>query len=200
MQRKSLAPVSASTMNSRQSLAASRQSLAPGKMSGGRATLSGRKSSFGGRQSLAPGSRRSTLAPGSKQMEDPRNVKDKAFIRASQQRVIEFLVANNYERQISQKMLEAPATKDFLHILQFLYNKIDPKFQLGPNVGEEIPAIFKRLRHVHFAHLGVPFPTFLRLLLTRCVAGIRSTSARATCRLSGRLTRGRRCLARWCGW
>lgn len=92
--------------------------------------------------------RRSTLAAGgpTKQMDDPRNVRDKGFIRQSLHRLIEFLVENNYDRQISPKQLEAPTTKDFLHILTFLYNKIDPKFVLGPNVAEEVPAIFKRLR------------------------------------------------------
>jgi SMC interacting uncharacterized protein involved in chromosome segregation len=93
-------------------------------------------------------SRRSTLAASgsAKLLEDPRNVKDKTFIRTSLQRLIEFLVENNYDRQISQKQLEAPATKDFLHILNFLYNKIDPKFQLGPNILEDVPLLFKRLR------------------------------------------------------
>lgn len=55
--RKSLAPVSANSMNSRASLAPGRASIAPGKMGGGRTTLSGRNSSFGGRQSMAPGGR-----------------------------------------------------------------------------------------------------------------------------------------------
>ena len=170
--RKSLAPVSGSALNSRAAIA-SRQSLAPVKqtVSNSRSTLGGRSSSIGGRQSLAPSGRyfvylsswyavhssicfvyrRSTLAAsGSAKLEDPRNVKDKSFIRASLQRLIEFLVENNYDRQISQKQLEAPATKDFLHILNFLYNKIDPKFQLGPNIVEEVPLLFKRLRSIHF--------------------------------------------------
>jgi SMC interacting uncharacterized protein involved in chromosome segregation len=30
--------------------------------------------------------------------------------------------------------------------LTFLYNKVDPKFQMGPNYVEEVPQIFKRLR------------------------------------------------------
>ena len=92
--------------------------------------------------------RRSTLAAAgsAKQLEDPRNTKDKAFIRTSLQRLIEFLVENNYYRQISQKQLEAPATKDFVHILTFLYNKIDPRFQMSQNYVEDVPLIFKRLR------------------------------------------------------
>ena len=45
---------------------------------------------------MAPG-RRSTLAAGgpTKQMEDPRNVREKGFVRQSLQRLIEFLVENN---------------------------------------------------------------------------------------------------------
>jgi SMC interacting uncharacterized protein involved in chromosome segregation len=87
-------------------------------------------------------------------MEDPRNVRDKNFIRNSLQRLIEYLVENNYDRQISPKQLEAPTTKDFLHILTFLYNKIDPKFVLGPNIAEDVPAMFKRLRYTQRHYSG----------------------------------------------
>ena len=92
--------------------------------------------------------RRSTLAAGgpTKQIDDPRPVKEKSFIRSGLQRLIEYLVENNYDRQISQKQLESPSAKDFLHVLVFLYNKIDPKYVLGPNTADEVPAIFKRLR------------------------------------------------------
>eukprot|EP00960_Hanusia_phi_P064326 765764-Hanusia_phi.AAC.2 len=176
--RKSLAPVSASSLNSRSSLAP-RASLAPGKASLGRqSTLGGfgtRKSSIGGRQSMAPGGRRSTLAAGgpSKQMEDPRNVKDKTFINAAKHRLIEFLVENNYDRQISLKQLDAPTTKDYLHILMFLYNKIDPKFQLSQNIAEDVPAMFRRLRYPfnvsksHLQAVGSPhaWPSLLASLV-----------------------------------
>lgn len=170
--RQSLAPVSSNALNSRASLASGRASIAPGKMMG-MTKLGGRNSSFGGRQSMAPG-RRSTLAAGGpiKQMDDPRNVREKGFVRQSLQRLIEFLVENNYDRQISPKQLEAPTTKDFLHILTFLYNQIDPRFVLGPNVAEEVPAIFKRLRYPfnisksHLQAVGSPhaWPSLLAAL------------------------------------
>lgn len=168
--RQSLAPVSSNAMNSRASLAPGRASMAPGKIGGG----GKRQSSFGGRQSMAPG-RRSTLAAGgpTKQMEDPRNVREKGFVRQSLQRLIEFLVENNYDRQISPKQLEAPTTKDFLHILTFLYNQIDPRFVLGANVAEEVPAMFKRLRYPfnisksHLQAVGSPhaWPSLLAALV-----------------------------------
>ncbi len=121
--RKSLAPISGSTLNARSSIAP-RASLAPAKMGVGRQStlgggLSTRKSSIGGRQSMAQAGRRSTIVSGStgKQMDDPRNVKDKLFLQNAKHRLIEFLVENSYDRQISLKQLEAPSTKDFLHIL-----------------------------------------------------------------------------------
>jgi hypothetical protein len=137
-------------------------------------------------------SRRSTLAASgsAKLLEDPRNVKDKTFIRTSLQRLIEFLVENNYDRQISQKQLEAPATKDFLHILNFLYNKIDPKFQLGPNILEDVPLLFKRLRSI--PSLAALLFSFLKIY-PNCVSGIPLISAKAIFRLSEVPMPGPRC-------
>ena len=177
--RKSLAPVSANTLNSRNSMAPARASLAPGKMGMGRQSmLSGnmtsRKSSFGARQSIAQAGRRSTILGGGvgKQMDDPRNIKDKLFLQNAKHRLIEFLVENAYDRQISLKQLEAPSTKDFLHILEFLYKKIDPRFALSVNVAEDVPAIFKRLRYPftlsksHLQAVGSPhaWPSLLAAL------------------------------------
>ncbi|EKX45170.1 hypothetical protein GUITHDRAFT_152754, partial [Guillardia theta CCMP2712] len=106
-------------------------------------------------------------------MDDPRNVKDKAFINAAKHRLIEFLVENNYDRQISLKQLDAPTTKDYLHILMFLYNKIDPKFQLSQNIAEDVPAMFRRLRYPfnvsksHLQAVGSPhaWPSLLASLV-----------------------------------
>jgi len=176
--RKSLAPVSGNTLNARSSIAP-RASLAPAKMGVGRQStlgggLSNRKSSIGGRQSMAQAGRRSTIVSGGtgKQMDDPRNVKDKLFLQNAKHRLIEFLVENSYDRQISLKQLEAPSTKDFLHILEFLYRKIDPRFSLSANVAEDVPAIFKRLRYPftlsksHLQAVGSPhaWPSLLAAL------------------------------------
>jgi kinetochore protein NDC80 len=175
--RKSLAPVSGNSLNARNSMAP-RASLAPGKMGMGRqSTIGGmtnRKSSIGARQSMAQAGRRSTIMPGggSKQMDDPRNVKDKLFLQNAKHRLIEFLVENSYDRQISLKQLEAPSTKDFLHILEFLYRKIDPRFSLSQNVAEDVPAMFKRLRYPftlsksHLQAVGSPhaWPSLLAAL------------------------------------
>ena len=151
-----------------------RASLAPGKMGMGRPSVAtARKSSFGTRQSMAQAGRRSTMvAPGSKQMDDPRNVKDKLFLQNAKHRLIEYLVENSYDRQISLKQLEAPSTKDFLHILEFLYKKIDPRFTLSQNVAEDVPAMFKRLRYPfnisksHLQAVGSPhaWPSLLAAL------------------------------------
>ena len=176
--RKSLAPVSGNTLNSRSSMAP-RASLAPGKMAMGRQSILGggmthRKSSIGGRQSMAQAGRRSTIVAGGagKQMDDPRNIKDKLFLQNAKHRLIEFLVENSYDRQISLKQLEAPSTKDFLHILEFLYKKIDPRFSLSANVSEDVPAMFKRLRYPftlsksHLQAVGSPhaWPSLLAAL------------------------------------
>jgi kinetochore protein NDC80 len=175
--RKSLAPVSGNTLNSRNSMAP-RASLAPGKMGMGRQSVLGgsmtnRKSSIGARQSMAQAGRRSTIVAGvGKQMDDPRNVKDKMFLQSAKHRLIEFLVENSYDRQISLKQLEAPSTKDFLHILEFLYKQIDPRFSLGANVAEDVPLIFKRLKYPfnisksHLQAVGSPhaWPSLLAAL------------------------------------
>jgi len=133
-----------------------------------------RKSSIGARQSMAQAGRRSTIVAGGagKAMDDPRNVKDKLFLQNAKHRLIEFLVENCFDRQISLKQLEAPSTKDFLHILEFLYKKIDPRFSLSANVAEDVPAMFKRLRYPfnisksHLQAVGSPhaWPSLLAAL------------------------------------
>ncbi|KAJ1471045.1 HEC/Ndc80p family-domain-containing protein [Baffinella frigidus] len=169
MLRKSLAPVNSSAANVRASIAPreGRQSLAPGKMNRMSIAGGGRASSIGARQSLAPG-RRSTLAgPGAAdKMEDPRSTKDKAWTKAANERIVEYLVSHNYDRQISPKSLSAPTKKDYLHTLAFLYNKIDPLFEFADEKVEKaevaIIAMFKRLKYpisiskAHLQAIGAP--------------------------------------------
>lgn len=114
--RQSLAPPAG---NSRQSLGVSRQSIG-----------------FGRRSSIH----------GSTIVKDPRRIGDKAYKEQSIERLISFLAENGYGYPISPKLLHAPAHKDFMNILQFLYNRIDPNHKFPTQAYEdEIPILFKRL-------------------------------------------------------
>lgn len=99
-------------------------------------------------------------------MEDPRSTKDKAWTKAANERIVEYLVSHNYDRQISPKSLSAPTKKDYLHTLAFLYNKIDPLFEFADEKVEKaevaIIAMFKRLKYpisiskAHLQAIGAP--------------------------------------------
>lgn len=79
-------------------------------------------------------------------VKDPRRIGDKAYKEQSIERLISFLAENGYGYPVSPKLLHAPSHKDFMNILQFLYNKIDPKHKFPVQAYEdEIPILFKRL-------------------------------------------------------
>lgn len=115
-----------------------RQSLAPQGMSS-------RQSLGVSRQSIGFG-RRSSVHGSSAFVKDPRRIGDKAYKEQSIERLIGFLADNGYGYPVSPKLLHAPSHKDFMNILQFLYNKIDPNHKFPTQAYEdEIPILFKKL-------------------------------------------------------
>ena len=109
-------------------------------------------------------------------MDDPRVI-NKAFMKAAHERIIEYLVTHNYDRQISPKSLETPMKKDYLHLLLFLYHKIDPLFEFADEKAEKIEvqiiSMFKRLRYpiaiskAHLQAIGAPqsMPSLIACML-----------------------------------
>lgn len=93
--------------------------------------------------------RRSSVYAGArtKALKDPRPVTSKAFQQESIHRLIKFLSENGYEYAISPKLLTRPTGKDFLNIVRFLIQQIDPSFQFTGKHEDDIPAVFKALKY-----------------------------------------------------
>ena len=165
--RQTLGVLGSNTLNSRQSIGAGRvakdgdagprKSLGPGPLAGtGRPSLGGRPSLNGGRPSsaAAPGAapgrnslqrRASIYGAGPTVRADPRPLSDKAFQNSCMQKLITYLATHGYDRVLSPKLLSN--NKEFAHIVQFLFGKVDPGIRFAGKVEDEVPALFKRLRY-----------------------------------------------------
>ncbi|NP_001003863.1 kinetochore protein NDC80 homolog isoform X1 [Danio rerio] len=115
-------------------------------------TTSERRTSFFGKGIGAGGQRNSMFGSygGSEKMKDPRALHDKAFVQQCIKQLYEFLVDRGFPGSITVKALQSPSTKEFLKIYEFIYNFLEPSFQMPTaKVEEEIPRMLK--------DLGYPF-------------------------------------------
>lgn len=100
------------------------------------------------RQSIQPkDSKRKSTYGGSKNVQEPRPVKDKGYQTDVIHLLIEYLTENNYDRKISQQILMSPSGKDFFSICEFLFRRIDPSFSYEKKPEEEVPQMFKSLKY-----------------------------------------------------
>ncbi|PRP84451.1 kinetochore protein [Planoprotostelium fungivorum] len=159
--RQPLAPVSANNQN-RLSMAPQRTSMAP---------PSARKSLGPSRNSTSrPSVARTPVAPnsvsrpsmgsgvyrngrpsnvygkGKTAKSDPRNITDPAFKQMCVRTLLEYAFGHGYSGQVSVKILNSPTTKDFIGILTFLYNQIDPNYTIV-KLEEDAINLFKSLRY-----------------------------------------------------
>nr|UCK81595.1 proteasome subunit alpha type-3 [Arenicola marina] len=79
-----------------------------------------------------------------------RPINDKAYKEKSSNALIEFLINCDYPFPISNKLLQSPQSKDFLHMFEFLYGFLEPNYKCQGRIEEEIPKILKLL--------GYPIP------------------------------------------
>ena len=89
---------------------------------------------------------------------DPRPITDRNYMGNCIRNLINYLTSHGYDQPLSTKLLTAPTSKEFVHIVQFLFRKIDPNFKLGAKVEDEIILIFKKLQY--------PFPISKSALYT----------------------------------
>ena len=54
---------------------------------------------------------------------------------------------------MSPKTLTHPTCKDFVHIVTFLFKKVDSSLKIVGKMEEEVPQIFKKLAQVPLSHL-----------------------------------------------
>jgi kinetochore protein NDC80 len=111
-----------------------RKSMMP--MSQPPASVARRSSAYAGRPSMGGPSSSSgsgfftnTKNPMQK---DPRPLKDPAFKRKMQTEIQEYLLENNFEMEMKHQLpptaLSSPTQKDFYHIFQWLYMRLDPNY------------------------------------------------------------------------
>ncbi|XP_051797492.1 kinetochore protein NDC80 homolog [Acanthochromis polyacanthus] len=125
-----------------------------GKLSGIPKPQSGtsetRSSFFGARTSGASMLRNSTMSGfgGTEKIKDTRPLHDKSFVQQCIRQLQEFLTEQGYPGTLSSKTLQSPSTKEFVKMFEFIYQQLDPTFEMPKSkVEEEIPALLKALRY-----------------------------------------------------
>eukprot|EP01028_Stygiella_incarcerata_P008371 TRINITY_DN362_c4_g1_i1.p1 TRINITY_DN362_c4_g1~~TRINITY_DN362_c4_g1_i1.p1 ORF type:complete len:618 (-),score=203.10 TRINITY_DN362_c4_g1_i1:1049-2902(-) len=164
--RATLGPISTSQANSRMSLGPARLvthklSMAPPSVSR-HSMMPRRKTSVGagggksGRTSSI-GHRKSSVFPKSGTVRDTRPVSDKSVMQSSVRKIITYLTEHGFDQAISPKTLMSPSNKDFVHVLEFLMQQIDPSFTVKGKIEEVVPPLFQFLKY--------PFQLHKRILL-----------------------------------
>lgn len=91
-------------------------------------------------------------------LKDPRNLSNKAIQREMIDDILCFLQASSFPHQISSKILQAPTSKDFVKVFEFLYGFIDNSEKIGQKIEDEFPRLMKQLRY--------PFPVAKSAMFT----------------------------------
>eukprot|EP01114_Cavostelium_apophysatum_P003334 TRINITY_DN13163_c0_g1_i1.p1 TRINITY_DN13163_c0_g1~~TRINITY_DN13163_c0_g1_i1.p1 ORF type:complete len:630 (+),score=211.77 TRINITY_DN13163_c0_g1_i1:29-1891(+) len=78
--------------------------------------------------------------------QDPRPLTERKFISENIKIIVQYLATHNYDKQISNKALLNPMSKDYYNMLEFLYRRVDPSFTMV-NPPEDVPLIFRNLRY-----------------------------------------------------
>ena len=157
MKRNTLGGLSPSQMNSRNGNGPGRvmNQSTKKRMTGGSIP----RPSIGRQPSLAAGNRLSAGNPrtsmprrssmygggGTQPRIDPRPLSDKSYQQSCIRTLITYLTHHGYDHAISPKLLTSPTSKEFLHIVQFLFKKVDSNIKFLGKVEDEVPVLFKRL-------------------------------------------------------
>uniref|UniRef100_A0A3Q1GU30 Kinetochore protein NDC80 n=1 Tax=Acanthochromis polyacanthus TaxID=80966 RepID=A0A3Q1GU30_9TELE len=85
---------------------------------------------------------------GTEKIKDTRPLHDKSFVQQCIRQLQEFLTEQGYPGTLSSKTLQSPSTKEFVKMFEFIYQQLDPTFEMPKSkVEEEIPALLKALRY-----------------------------------------------------
>lgn len=76
---------------------------------------------------------------------DPRPISDKGYQLKCIKNLLQFLTDRGYPQNITQKNLQAPTTKEFHRMFEFIYGFINEKYKVGTKPEEEIPRIIKMI-------------------------------------------------------
>lgn len=78
---------------------------------------------------------------------DPRPLNDKNFQQTCIRTLITFLTQHGYDHAISPKLLTNPTSKEFIHMVHFLFRRVDPNISFAGKIEDDVPALFKRLNY-----------------------------------------------------
>ncbi|MCJ1473808.1 kinetochore-associated Ndc80 complex subunit ndc80 [Lambiella insularis] len=107
---------------------------------------------------------------------DPRPLKDRSFQNTMADELQTYMTQNNFEMEMKHAIgnIKSPTQKDFDHMFQWLYHRIDPAYRFQKNIATEVPPILKQLRYPYeksitksqLAAVGGQnsWPTFLGML------------------------------------
>eukprot|EP00897_Mesotaenium_endlicherianum_P005743 jgi/Mesen1/5197/ME000258S04289 len=99
-------------------------------------------------QARAPIPRRSSMYNKTPQIvSDPRPLSDKGYQQTCIRTLITYLTQHGYDHAISPKLLTTPTSKEFTHIVQFLFKKMDPNIKFAGKIEDDVPLLFKRLSY-----------------------------------------------------
>ncbi|KAJ1679962.1 kinetochore-associated Ndc80 complex subunit ndc80 [Spiromyces aspiralis] len=110
-----------------------------------------------------------------KKVQDVRPLRDANFKAEAQNAIADFLAEMGYPEVITPKTLKTPTQKDFKSIFQFVYSKIDPRYNYQGSFDNEVLEVLKSLRypyvnnitksHIHSAGSTHAWPTLLPMLM-----------------------------------
>jgi len=78
---------------------------------------------------------------------DTRPVTDKKWQRQQIDRLLEFLMKNNYPHPISKQLLVSPTSKDFFKIFEFIYKLLQPDYKMTTKMEEEVPRVLRLMAY-----------------------------------------------------
>lgn len=86
-------------------------------------------------------------------MKDSRSISDKDFQRNAVRNIIQYLAEVGYSKPITPKTVSAPSTKDFLSIVEFLFQRFEglQTFKIGAKPEEftnDVMYIFSQIQYV----------------------------------------------------
>ena len=125
-----------------------RKSMAPGSQP----PPSARRSSQYGRPSMVNNNSSFFTTVKTSVTKDPRPLKNPQYKQRMAAEVLDYLLENNFEMdmkyQLPQNALQSPTQKDFYHIFQWLYKRLDPNFEfLAPKPETEVLPMLNNIRY-----------------------------------------------------
>jgi len=153
-----------------------RKSMAPGSQG----PPSGRRSSQYGRPSMGASNASSFFTTVKTSVQkDPRPLKNAQFKQKIAAEIMDYLLENNFEMdmkyQLPPNALQSPTQKDFYHIFQWLYKRLDPNYEFtSPKPETEVMPQLANLRYPYSSTItktqltavgsGNTWPTLLGML------------------------------------